>query len=60
MNVTGTKRRSRFEAVEVEEPELKRPAIDISAAAARAAELSKEVASKVGYPSPKENCHHPL
>jgi hypothetical protein len=47
MNVTGTKRRSRFEAVESEEPEPKKPAIDISAAAARAAELSREVASKV-------------
>jgi hypothetical protein len=57
MNVTGTKRRSRFEAVETEEPELKKPAIDISAAAARAAELSREVASKVGCPTPVDNGH---
>ncbi len=46
VNVTGTKRRSRFEDVQ-SEPEPKKVAIDVSAAAAKAAELSKELASKV-------------
>ena len=47
-NVTGTKRRSRFDVVEIE-PEPKKLAVDMSAAAARAAELSKELSNKVKH-----------
>ena len=48
MSVVGTKRRSRFEdAAESQEPEQKKIAIDVSAAAARAAEISRELSSKV-------------
>lgn len=44
--ITG-KRRSRFDDAPPAEPEPKKVAIDVSAAAARAAQLSKELSSKV-------------
>lgn len=44
--LTGIKRRSRFDPVETE-PEQKKTSLDVNAAAARAAELSKELSSKV-------------
>jgi hypothetical protein len=56
MSSTGVKRKSRFEdRNDSEQPDIKKPAvgitpaggIDVTAAAARAAELSKELASKV-------------
>ena len=46
-SVVGTKRRSRFESVKEDEPEPKKIAIDVTAAAARAAEISRELANKV-------------
>jgi len=47
MSGVGEKRRSRFEDKVDSEPEPKRAAIDISAVAARAAEMSRELSSKV-------------
>lgn len=44
--ITG-KRRSRFDDASPAEPEPKKVAIDVSAAAARAAQLSKELSGKV-------------
>lgn len=46
MSGVGEKRRSRFED-KVDEPDQKRPAFDVSAVAARAAEMSRELSSKV-------------
>ena len=46
MSGVGEKRRSRFDRVE-SEPETKKAAIDVSAVAARAAEMSRELSSKV-------------
>lgn len=56
-NLTGTKRKSRFEdssdttvtgAAEANgEPPNKRPAVDLLTAAAKAAEISRELAAKV-------------
>lgn len=63
-NITGTKRKSRFEDSNDsatapasgqshhgshgnDEPPHKRPAVDISTAAAKAAEISRELAAKV-------------
>eukprot|EP01032_Pedospumella_encystans_P023532 gene23532-26637_t len=46
MSGVGEKRRSRFDRVE-SEPETKKAAIDVSAVAARAAEMSRELSSKI-------------
>lgn len=46
MSEVGEKRRSRFDRVD-SEPESKKVAIDVSAVAARAAEMSRELSSKV-------------
>ncbi len=46
MSGVGEKRRSRFDRVE-SEPEAKKAAIDVSAVAARAAEMSRELSNKV-------------
>lgn len=46
MSEVGKKRQSRFDRVE-SEPEPKKVAIDVSAVAARAAEMSRELSSKV-------------
>eukprot|EP01031_Cornospumella_fuschlensis_P032163 gene32163-38903_t len=50
----GAKRKSRFETDEpapVDDPPAKKPALDISAAALRAAEISRELSSKIALVS---------
>lgn len=47
MSGVGEKRRSRFEDKVDAEPEPKRAAINVSAVAARAAEMSRELSNKV-------------
>lgn len=50
MSITGAKRKSRFEDVVADsQPEQKKIAVDVSAAAARAAEISRELSSKVSF-----------
>lgn len=55
MSGVGEKRRSRFDRVE-SEPETKKAAIDVSAVAARAAEMSRELSSKVKIVLSHLNC----
>lgn len=47
-STAGHKRRSRFEEEdEADQPQSKKPSLDVSAAAAKAAELSRELSSKI-------------